>query len=73
MSAQEPNKEIDHKYTDEIVCPHCGAEFSDSFEFDESGETDCYKCEKPFLYETHVEITYTTRKLPSKEQNEETV
>ena len=31
-------EEIDHEYTDEIVCPYCGYEFSDSFEISSEEE-----------------------------------
>jgi len=46
-------KEIDCSYTDEIVCPHCGYEFSDSWEnFQYNDEyiegIECEKCEKEF-------------------------
>ena len=32
-------KEIDHKNTDEIICPHCGYEFNDSIEFVDYNES----------------------------------
>ena len=54
-------KEIDHEYTDEVTCPHCGYEFSDSWEMRE-GDDDCPECEKTFEIEINTSITYTTRK-----------
>ncbi len=57
-------KEIDHEYTDNIVCPHCGYQFSDCYEFeDQSGEIECYKCEGDFHYEREISVTYTTTKI----------
>lgn len=39
------NKEIDHKYTENAVCPHCGYEHSDSRERDDGGgAVDCEEC-----------------------------
>jgi ATP-dependent Zn protease len=65
------NKEIDHDYTDEIVCPYCGCEFSDSYEFDDdSGTMECYECEKEFEYYRHIEVTYCTYEL-TEEMKEE--
>jgi DNA-directed RNA polymerase subunit RPC12/RpoP len=58
------NKEIDHDYTDEIVCPYCGCEFSESYEFDrDSGECECYECGKEFEYYRHIEVTYCTYEI----------
>ncbi len=49
--------------TDNIVCPWCGYENLDSWEFDvDSGDTECHECEKPFRYEREISITYTTSK-----------
>lgn len=53
----------DTQGTDEIVCPHCGHEHRDSFEFDDSGITECEACEKPFTYNREISITYSTEKL----------
>lgn len=54
---------IDHEYTDEIVCPHCGYEHSDSFEYSEDGDTTCNDCGKPFHYARDISVTYSTDKL----------
>jgi len=52
--------EIDHEYTDEIVCPNCGYELSDSWEMPDSGEYDCCECQSKFEFERDIEITYKT-------------
>jgi uncharacterized protein (DUF2225 family) len=59
-------KVIDHSYTEDIVCPHCGYKFSDSYEFDsDSGELNCYECEKDFFFERNRSVNYTTSKIES--------
>jgi uncharacterized Zn-finger protein len=62
--------EIDHKYTDEAVCPYCGGAQSDSWELEggdgEEGETDCGYCDRAFLYYRNISVTYST--LPVEEQ-----
>ena len=52
----------DHEYTDEIVCPHCGTEYNDSWEWEE-GEHECDDCEHSFTVERIVTVQYTTRKI----------
>ncbi len=59
------------EWTDEPVCPHCGAIQGDAWEWgqDECGETDCGSCEKPFSYTQHISVNWTTRKLtPTSEE-----
>jgi len=52
---------VEHEYTKEIVCPHCGHEFSDSWEYDEeSGEIECYECGLKFDYSRNVSVDYST-------------
>ena len=59
-------EEINHEYTDEIVCPYCGYEFSDSWDFNrDSEEIDCPECEKTFEYFREVEVKYVTKKVES--------
>lgn len=55
-------KEIDNEYTQEIVCPHCWQEYSDSFEYDENIEIICDSCWKKFSFERIIETTYNTYK-----------
>ncbi len=62
--------EIDHSYTREVVCPYCGYEFSDSWEFDSRnncGVEDCGECGKEFSWVRDVEVTYTTEKSAKEE------
>lgn len=52
--------ELEHEYTDEIVCPWCGYRFSDSWEWEEdNGGIDC-DCGKSFDYERIVSVDYST-------------
>ena len=67
------NKEIDCKYTDEIVCPYCGCEFSESYEFGDSGECECDECGKEFEYYRHVEVTYCTYQITEDEKKQKQI
>jgi len=60
---------IDHEYTKEIVCPYCGNEQSDSWEFSDDGEIECGMCEETFTYERIVTVEYSTAKSECKEHN----
>lgn len=60
-------KEIDCDFTKEIVCPHCGYEHQDSWEWGpDTGEYDsegeCGECGKAFIWSRYIETTYNTRK-----------
>lgn len=56
---------FDHEYTDEVVCPHCGYEFSDSWEMGDNDDgMDCPDCEKTFSMERIVTCEYSTDKKP---------
>jgi transposase-like protein len=56
-------KKINHKYTDEIVCPYCGNEHTDSWEVkDDDGDFECHDCEQAFDYERVVTVEYCTSK-----------
>lgn len=55
--------EIKCEYTDEVVCPHCGYEFNDSWEFQDFEVVDCCECGEEFRMCRHVEVTYCTEKL----------
>lgn len=53
----------EQSYTEEIVCPWCGKEQSDSWEYaDYDSECECDYCEKVFEYQRNIEVTYTSRK-----------
>ncbi|HID0796030.1 TPA: hypothetical protein ACXDAB_003467 [Clostridium botulinum] len=57
-------KDIDHEYTNEIVCPFCGYEFTDSWEYGEEdlGLIECNECGKSFYTNREVSVTYSTCK-----------
>lgn len=64
-------KDVDCLYTDEIVCPYCGYEFSDSWEFSMKGdgdtcEVDCDECEKTFTAVMSMTVDYSTYKKKEK-------
>jgi hypothetical protein len=56
-------EEIDHDFTDEVVCPHCGWQSRDSWELDDSGYMDCEECEKEFFFERNITVRYCTGKI----------
>ena len=57
-------EEINHEFTQEIVCPYCGYKFSDSWELNDSSGIvqECHGCEKPFTLEVDFDVTYSTEK-----------
>ena len=64
----DPNREIDHEYTDEIVCPWCGHRHQDSWEWfadspNEDTEGECGSCGKSFFVSEHRDITYSTKRI----------
>lgn len=60
-------EELDHKHTQEVVCPWCGYEHGDSWEigFDD-GEDECCECGKQFHYVRDINVTYSTYKKDTK-------
>jgi hypothetical protein len=56
------NEPIDHEFTDEIVCPHCGYEEADSWEYEDDGKSECGGCEKEYYFERIVTVEYSTTK-----------
>ena len=60
------DKEINHEYTNEIVCPFCGYEFGDSWEVDGNSEdmglVDCEDCYKSFYAYRDISVSYCTEK-----------
>ncbi len=61
------SNKIDHEITSEIVCPYCGYEEGDSWEwqhFLELGECsgECGECGKEFYITMDVDVTYSTYK-----------
>lgn len=60
----------EHWRMDDIVCPYCEHKFQDSWEFNQdSGEIECYDCEKTFFYERVVDVHYSTSKLEKEFQD----
>ena len=54
---------IETQDTDEIICPHCGYRYSDSYELDEDGgEIVCDHCDREFHYERAISVSYSTRR-----------
>jgi len=72
MSGKVETKEIDHEYTDEVVCPYCGYIMSDSWELGDrdGGECEweeiCPECDKKFISARMITIDYKTRKMEDK-------
>lgn len=59
----------DALYTDDIVCPYCGHEERDSWEWqpelhgpEGDGDTECGECGREFGVSRHVSVSYSTRK-----------
>lgn len=52
---------FEHEYTNEVVCPHCGFEHSDSWEMTD-GDYSCDECHGDFVLERIVTVDYTTTK-----------
>lgn len=45
---------------DEIKCPYCGREESDSWEYSDDGSDICDTCGSEYEYERVVDVSYTT-------------
>jgi DNA-directed RNA polymerase subunit RPC12/RpoP len=60
------NKEIDHEYTDNIVCPFCGRVEQDSWEIqpdeEDLGLQECGSCGKSYYAWRSITIDYSTEK-----------
>lgn len=53
----------EQSYTDNIVCPWCGEEQTDSWECDAWDlEYECRYCGKKIEYERNTDVTYSSRK-----------
>ncbi len=60
-------KEIDHEFTDTVICPYCGHDNGgDDGDGPPSGEQQCYneECEKKFHCEPDYSVSYSTSKVP---------
>ncbi len=57
---------IDHEYTNNMVCPYCGHEQTDIYEYkgayedDNPIRVDCQECEKEFESSCYVSYSFTT-------------
>ncbi len=59
------DKMFDVDYTEGIVCPHCGASHEAS-DYDHGGGVwSCDDCGKDFRYDVNIEVTFSTRCIPS--------
>lgn len=57
LKADKVLDEIDHRYTDQLICPYCGYEFTESWELGEDGEVDC-DCGKRFSFYSETRVNY---------------
>jgi len=67
----ENAREIECSCTDEIVCPHCGFEFADSWEFDRGQILTCDECDSKFQMEINESISYSSFKIS--DENRESI
>lgn len=66
---------IEKLYEDEITCPYCSYEYSESYDFGMENNNDttileCPNCENKFLAEIDITVSYSTKGL-CKENNGE--
>jgi DNA-directed RNA polymerase subunit RPC12/RpoP len=57
---KEPSFEETSHNDDEIVCPNCGSEFSDSWEYSDSGTIECCACGSDVFYEREISVSYNS-------------
>ncbi|GBQ77722.1 hypothetical protein AA0311_1528 [Asaia bogorensis NBRC 16594] len=57
--------DIDTSGTRLLVCPYCGHEHEDSWEFkiEDGSEVDCGECGRLFFAESFTSVTYYSEKL----------
>lgn len=60
----QENEEVDTSGEDEITCPWCGYQLSDSWEMKDEDEYECDNCEKMFTYSRDVVVTYGSSRMP---------
>ena len=53
----------DTTFTPLAVCPWCGYEDRDSFEFGDSDDAHCGECERQYPVERCVEVSYSTTRI----------
>ena len=54
--------------TDEIVCPYCGYEFTDSWWLNDCDSAECEECGKEFKLYVECSVTYSTEKKEEKDE-----
>ena len=59
----EELEQIDASCTDEVVCPYCGAEMTDSWEYPDSGEEWCEECDRVFTFFRQVDVHYSSQQV----------
>jgi hypothetical protein len=60
----ELDEDHDTYETDNAVCPHCGYEDIDCFEWSANeDEQECRRCSLKFKYSREIVVTYTTEKI----------
>ncbi len=64
---------FDTSTTDNLICPYCGYEETDSWELGESSDNhQCGSCDKTFVYETEVSRSFTSSLAPCRNGGEHT-
>lgn len=62
-----PPEDYDCSHENECVCPYCGDVNADSWELgtggEEDGETECGSCGRPYTYQRHVSVSYSTHPI----------
>ncbi|MDD2267442.1 hypothetical protein [Sulfuricurvum sp.] len=59
---------------DEIKCPHCGANKSDSWEYSDSSDSEeCQSCGSIYSYQRNVEVSYQSTLITKNETYDEVV
>lgn len=54
----------DHSWSDEPVCPYCGHEATNAWEWgiaEEDGEHECGECERTYTWTRHVLVRWNTQ------------
>lgn len=54
---------IEHSNSDDLICPYCEYQFSDSWELIPSGgwaTIGCHECGKEFEYEANTQVTFNS-------------
>ena len=69
-------EEIDHEFTDGMVCPYCGHEQSDIFDItgaytEDETRTYCDGCEKEFASYCSISYSFTTHKVDAEAEKRE--